>query len=81
MLLYYLIFTIKIKIIVKNIRFVNKNDYTIKILYLQVLNFNKILIISSSIPNFDDLCESTLWWCYVSWWRSWVFKFTNCIYV
>lgn len=34
MLLYYLIFTIKIKIIVKNLRFVNKNDYTIKILYL-----------------------------------------------
>jgi len=34
MLLYYLIFTIKIKINVKNLRFVNKNDYTIKILYL-----------------------------------------------
>lgn len=34
MLLYYLIFTIKVKINVKNLKSVNKNENTVKILYL-----------------------------------------------
>jgi len=34
MLLYYLILTIKIKINIKNLKSVNKNEYTVKILYL-----------------------------------------------